>query len=323
MKLSTSGKGALTPLMLCLLTALTEGSPGQPDSNKPQRLSMPCITPKMDCDPHQVSTYLDDDDKIIGGKVTEPGTTPWLVSLKDSHYADPVHFCGGTVISHAWVLTSASCVAGYSYPYTYLQVVAGEYDLDEAEGWEQVRKVTRMEVHPEYDLFTQNNDVALLRVFPWFLYNERVAPLPLPPTHLQGPPHFAHTHDNEMGLIAGWGRTAEVSEISHLVLMAYAPLLSTEDCVGAYGEAITASMMCAGNLTHGGLDPCQGDWGGGLKTREGYLLGVSSWGTGCGRPGLPAVYTNVQTVRDWICSEVHCITCEFNDDAKGICDDSL
>lgn len=50
------------------------------------------------------------------------GTTPWLVSLKDSHYADPVHFCGGTVISHAWVLTSASCVAGYSYPYTYLQV---------------------------------------------------------------------------------------------------------------------------------------------------------------------------------------------------------
>lgn len=39
--------------------------------------------------------------------------------------------------------------------------------------------------------------------------------------------------------------------------MAYAPILSTEDCIGAYGEAITDSMMCAGNLTHGGLDPCQ------------------------------------------------------------------
>lgn len=75
--------------------------------------------------------------------------------------------------------------------------MAGEYDLDEVEGWEQIKKVTRKEVHPEYDFVTQNNDVALLRVFPWFLYNERVAPLPLPPPmHQSGHPHFAFTHDN-------------------------------------------------------------------------------------------------------------------------------
>jgi secreted trypsin-like serine protease len=46
-------------------------------------------------------------------------------------------------------------------------------------------------------------------------------------------------------------------------------------------------------------DSCQGDSGGPL-TREGVLVGLVSSGVGCGRKGVPALYTRVETYADWV-----------------------
>lgn len=57
-------------------------------------------------------------------------------------------------------------------------------------------------------------------------------------------------------------------------------------------------MMCAGFM-NGGRDSCQGDSGGPF-TIGNKVIGVVSFGKGCGVPNFPGVYTNVAAYRGWI-----------------------
>lgn len=75
-------------------------------------------------------------------------------------------------------------------------------------------------------------------------------------------------------------------------------------CESIYGgnDVIFPSMLCAGE-PEGGKDSCQGDSGGPLiqyKDDRATLLGVVSFGVGCGRPGIPGVYTAVSHFVPWI-----------------------
>ena len=83
------------------------------------------------------------------------------------------------------------------------------------------------------------------------------------------------------------------------------PLLETEQCIKkeVYGKnKLGSGMYCAGFL-EGGVDTCQGDSGGGMVCQvRGVkaVLGLTSWGYGCGRANRPGVYTKVADYIDWI-----------------------
>lgn len=58
--------------------------------------------------------------------------------------------------------------------------------------------------------------------------------------------------------------------------------------------------MCAGK---GKSDSCQGDSGGPLLVPNGdkyEIVGIVSWGVGCGRAGYPGVYTRVVKYLPWL-----------------------
>ncbi|XP_061296427.1 transmembrane protease serine 4 isoform X3 [Bos javanicus] len=69
----------------------------------------------------------------------------------------------------------------------------------------------------------------------------------------------------------------------------------------AYQGEVTKTMMCAG-LPEGGVDTCQGDSGGPLMYHSDWwqVVGIVSWGHGCGGPTTPGVYTKVTAYLNWI-----------------------
>ena len=107
-------------------------------------------------------------------------------------------------------------------------------------------------------------------------------------------------------MMSGWGSTGQASGgYSRRLQTASVPILETAKCMEpqVYGpDKLTSGMICAGFLA-GGLDSCQGDSGGpmvGEVRGRATLLGIISWGYGCGRANKPGVYTRVASYVDWI-----------------------
>ena len=77
------------------------------------------------------------------------------------------------------------------------------------------------------------------------------------------------------------------------------PMRSEETCKRLLGR-LTDNMICGGKVNE---DTCQGDSGGPLVCNvdgKFVLLGVTSFGFGCGEAGKPGVYAEVINYLNWI-----------------------
>jgi secreted trypsin-like serine protease len=229
--------------------------------------------------------------QVVGGAPVETGSWPSVVALVTPG-ADPAlgQFCAGTVISPTAVLTAAHCVLddeGVSLPADGVEVLAGTEDL--AAGGDRI-PVARVIAHPGYRHTGDGPDAALL-----VLARPTAAPAAAYARPGQDP-------DVERpGWIAGWGEQAEGSGlVSSRMREAPVTIFPAAGCTSFLGaDYLPGAALCAGR-PGGGVDTCSGDSGGPLRDAAGTLVGVTSWGAGCGRPGLPGVYTRVSAVAGWV-----------------------
>merc|ERR1711915_350552 len=94
-------------------------------------------------------------------KEATPGQFPYTASLQIASLGG--HTCAEAILSPWWVLSTATCAdTDDSLDHEHFIVVAGEWDLQQGDGTEQVRHVDKVFRHPYFS--EQGCDIALIRL---------------------------------------------------------------------------------------------------------------------------------------------------------------
>jgi secreted trypsin-like serine protease len=261
--------------------------------------------------------------RVINGTPAAASDMPYLVALIDSSRMSQLgtyqaQFCGGALVTPTKVVTAAHCVVdqsthAISSPQD-IQVLVGQSLKTPLTAPIQVTTVT---VHPDYDIDSSTNDIAVLTLGQPI---EGAATInPLTPADVAG-----YIVSGGSVRVGGWGNTTtltggkafpDIFRVANLVIFPDTMCGSR----GTYsmngvtfhgfssGEADPETMICAGAADSTGriIDSCQGDSGGPLVSTLGgpeRLIGVVSWGDDCASK-YPGVYTRVSAMYDFLLKE--------------------
>lgn len=232
--------------------------------------------------------------RLIGGRVIKKGSSPWQVMLLN---ARSEFKCGGVLIHHFWVVTAAHCV----HEGGRFRIKLGEHNRSMDEGTEDTIQVKTVYVHPNFNRQTLDNDIALLNLEEVVIFSNYIIPVCLPTKQMA---ESMLLITEKMVLVTGWGALDQNDHTIHpsTLLYIHIKLASHKNCSEMLPGKITDNMICAG-LPGTRRDACAGDSGGPMVTVHNgtwFLIGLVSWGEGCGKHQRFGVYTNVVRYLEWM-----------------------
>ncbi|XP_074860697.1 vitamin K-dependent protein C [Carettochelys insculpta] len=238
--------------------------------------------------------------RLIEGKLDRKGESPWQTMLLDGKGK---FRCGGTLIHPSWVLTAAHCVETEER----FKVRLGEYNRRQNEGTEQTILVDKCVSHENYSKQSSDNDIAILHLAQPVIVNKFVLPICLPNSNLA---EQELTASGKQMVVTGWGSTSDTS-LNYSTVLNYIdiPIVSRDACAQAMRHAVSENMLCAGHPGNK-QDACVGDSGGPMVTKfknTWFLVGLVSWGEGCGRQEKFGIYTKVNQYLEWIQQQIKTI----------------
>lgn len=233
--------------------------------------------------------------RIVGGSDVAPSKYSWMASLQYKNSGK--HFCGATLIAARWLLTAAHCVQNKRSSGIRVQI-----GVTQLYGQFKPRyKVKNINIHPDYNLDTQDSDLALLEL------EQNVSESPV--AIISSSEFKGFDESGKMNVI-GWGSIrAKPINLSNTLKQVELPRVGSDVCSRSFpaltnlATAITGNMFCLG-YKQGGKDSCYGDSGGpafiqDIKGRY-VQTGVVSFGYECAKPNHYGVYTNLSKFKRWI-----------------------
>ncbi|XP_072847017.2 transmembrane protease serine 12 isoform X5 [Pogona vitticeps] len=227
--------------------------------------------------------------RIVGGHDAQPGAWPWQVSLQVYRFGVGYHHvCGGSLINNNTVVTAAHCIKQWTHP-DFWRVVIGLHHLLKYQTHTIKCLVQAIMIHSDFKKETYENDIAMIKLQKSVIFNDYIQPICIPDSSV-------FITKETSCYIAGWGSLKEKGRSTYILQEAEVDLIPLYICnrYDWYAGEVSWNMMCAGSAG-GHVDSCQGDSGGPLmcyfpNKMKYYLLGITSYGVGCGRPKFPGVY---------------------------------
>ncbi len=107
-------------------------------------------------------------ERIVGGTLVEENTYPWFTMIGFDFFGSFWRRnCGGALVSPEWVLTAAHCINDQMRSSGAVKIGAFKspfYEGDNGGQYMELRNVTLVVDHPQYNFLTNDNDLALLRL---------------------------------------------------------------------------------------------------------------------------------------------------------------
>lgn len=191
--------------------------------------------------------------RIAGGESTSAEKFPYQVLMYMVDKNGSNFICGGSLITHEWVLTAAHCLHGF----VSIAVFLGVSDrINGPAVWSgNVTSRNQLFIHPQYITTSHANDIALIRldgVDAGILNHKDVATIAIPTAD--------EANINLIGMrgtVSGFGSTADTSKASNDLRFVTMPIISNQQCQMTFGNFIRPTNLCmSGN---GGRSVCSGE----------------------------------------------------------------
>ncbi|XP_022375502.1 transmembrane protease serine 12 isoform X1 [Enhydra lutris kenyoni] len=243
--------------------------------------------------------------RIVGGTAAQTGAWPWVVSLQIQSGKILAHICGGSLVKSKWVLTAAHCTKDTRDPLMWRAVIGTNSIKGHHHPHSKKIKVKAIIIHPDFNLENYVNDIALFHLKKAVRYTEYIQPICLPFDV------FQKLDQNTKCFISGWGRTEEEGNATDVLQEAEVHYISRKICGSewSYGKMIPDTSFCAGH-EDGIFDTCRGDSGGPLmcylpEHKRFFVMGITSYGYGCGRKNFPGVYCGPSFYQKWLTDHLY------------------
>jgi len=237
--------------------------------------------------------------RLVGGaQVHHGGKYPWMLSLATGFYGFFYqHRCGAALISDVWVLTAAHCMKALDLKNTFIM---GGFVNQKNQDVAQIRKAAKIIIHERFNSILYEQDIALIKLRKPMHFSSLLLPVCLP---------RKMDYTDAVVTLSGWGRKWAKGPLAEQLMEVHFNVISNTQCMKWYDQSGSRQLipqrtfLCAG-VKDGSKDACTGDSGGPLISKRpdgrAEIVGVVSWGIGCGTAGRPGVYTRISKYLDWI-----------------------